>query len=167
MKLSGRVHVFGDHIDTDQIIPARFLGSSDPAYLRTGCFLNLAPGFPERVKPGDILVAGENFGCGSSREHAPIAIKATGIACVVARSFSRIFYRSAINIGLPAIICPEAVSHAAAGAEAAVDLAKGTVTVTGNTYAFAPFASEIVSILDAGGLVPFMARRLKQEGARA
>jgi len=119
------------------------------------------------VKSGDILVAGDNFGCGSSREHAPIAIKATGISCVVARSFSRIFYRSAINIGLPAIVCPAAVAFAKAGSEMTVDFDRGMVESAGQSAAFAPFGREILSIIAAGGLVPFMAQRLARQGATA
>lgn len=164
MILIGRIHRFGDHIDTDQIIPTRFLGSTDPAVLAEGCFLNLAPGFPTRVAMGDIVVAGENFGCGSSREHAPIAIKGTGISCVVASSFSRIFYRSAINIGLPAIVCPKAVALAYGGVTMTVDLEQGTVTVGDQSVSFAPFSPAIVAILEAGGLVKFMALRLQREG---
>jgi 3-isopropylmalate/(R)-2-methylmalate dehydratase small subunit len=167
MNLSGRIHCVGDHIDTDQIIPSRFLGSADPASLRSGCFLNLIPGFPDRVAPGDVLVAGENFGCGSSREHAPIAIKATGIACVVAKSFSRIFYRSAINIGLPAISCPEAVDLSVDGQLLSVDFDTGLVSVGRKSVPFTPFSPEILEIISAGGLVPFMAKRLSQQGAIA
>ena len=167
MNLSGSIHCVGDHIDTDQIIPSRFLGSADPASLRSGCFLNLIPGFPDRVAPGDVLVAGENFGCGSSREHAPIAIKATGIACVVAKSFSRIFYRSAINIGLPAISCPEAVDLSVDGQILSVDFDTGLVSVGRKSVPFTPFSPEILEIIGAGGLVPFMAKRLSQQGAIA
>lgn len=167
MILHGKAHIVGDHIDTDQIIPSRFLGSADPESLRGGCFLNLMPGFPDRVSPGDILVAGDNFGCGSSREHAPIAIKATGISCVVAKSFSRIFYRSAINIGLPAIVCSPAVALAQDGAPLTVDFVKGTVSLAGATVPFASFSPEILSILSAGGLVSFMAQRLAHQGVPA
>jgi 3-isopropylmalate/(R)-2-methylmalate dehydratase small subunit len=167
MILKGRIHKVGDHIDTDQIIPARFLGSLDPVVLSAGCFFNLISKFSTGVKPGDILVAGDNFGCGSSREHAPIAIKATGISCVVAGSFSRIFYRSAINIGLPAVVCPAAVSFAKQGAEMTVDFDRGVVESAGQSAEFAPFGREILAIIAAGGLVPFMSQRLAREGARA
>jgi 3-isopropylmalate/(R)-2-methylmalate dehydratase small subunit len=167
MIFEGKIHRVGDHIDTDQIIPARYLGSIDPAVLRTGCFFNLIPGFPDRVTTGDILVVGENFGCGSSREHAPIAIKAAGISCVVAKSFSRIFYRSAINIGLPAVACPAAIALAQDGSGIAVDFVKGTVSVAGVTVPFAVFSPEVLSILSAGGVVPFMAQRLAKQGATA
>ena len=165
MILAGKVHCVGDHIDTDQIIPSRFLGASDAESLRGGCFLNLMPGFPDRVAAGDILVAGENFGCGSSREHAPIAIKATGISCVVAKSFSRIFYRSAINIGLPAIVCPQAADRARDGQEISVDLDVGTVRLDGRSLPFTAFSPEVLAIIAAGGLVPFMAKRLTMQGA--
>lgn len=165
MKLSGRVHKFGDQIDTDVIIPATLLGKTDPESLARGCFSAVYPGFSERVKPGDLLFAGENFGCGSSREHAPLAIKATGIACVVAASFSRIFYRSAINIGLPIAICPAAVEHAEDGAQASVDFAAGQVEVAGKLFSIPPFPRELIAILDSGGLVPFMEKRLKSERA--
>jgi 3-isopropylmalate/(R)-2-methylmalate dehydratase small subunit len=167
MKLFGRVHKFGDHIDTDVIIPATLLGKSDPESLARGCFSAVYPGFSERVKPGDLLFAGENFGCGSSREHAPLAIKATGIACVVAASFSRIFYRSAINIGLPIAICPAAVGKAQDGDDASVDFVTGTVTVGGERYDFPGFPPELVAILESGGLVGFMKKRLKGSVAAA
>lgn len=167
MIYQGKIHRVGDHIDTDQIIPTRFMVSSDPTALRTGCFFNLIPDFSTRVAPGDILVAGENLGCGSSREHAPLAIQATGIACVVADSFSRIFYRSAINIGLPAVVCPQAVAFAREGAEMTVDFERGVVESEGRTAAFAPFSDEVLAIIAAGGLVPFMAQRLAKEGAPA
>jgi 3-isopropylmalate dehydratase small subunit len=167
MIYQGNIHKIGDHIDTDQIIPARFLGSLDPKVLAEGCFFNLIPQFSTTVKAGDILVAGDNLGCGSSREHAPIAIKATGISCVVANSFSRIFYRSAINIGLPAVVCPEAVAFAEQGAEMTVDFDRGVVESGGKSAEFAPFGPSILAIIAAGGLVPFMSQRLAREGARA
>jgi 3-isopropylmalate/(R)-2-methylmalate dehydratase small subunit len=167
MIYSGRIHLVGDHIDTDQIIPARYLGSLDPKVLAEGCFFNLIPQFATKVTPGDILVGGDNFGCGSSREHAPIALKSAGISCVVARSFSRIFYRSAINIGLPAVVCPEAVAFAKPGANMTVDFDRGVVESGGASAAFAPFGPSILAIIAAGGLVPFMSQRLAREGARA
>jgi 3-isopropylmalate/(R)-2-methylmalate dehydratase small subunit len=167
MKYQGRIHMVGDHIDTDQIIPARFLGSLDPKVLAEGCFFNLIPQFATTVTPGDILVAGDNLGCGSSREHAPIAIKSTGISCVVARSFSRIFYRSAINIGLPAIVCSEAVEFAKQGEQMTVDFDRGVVESGGKTAKFAPFGPAVLAIIAAGGLVPFMSQRLAREGAHA
>lgn len=167
MIMKGRVHLVGDHIDTDQIIPSRYLGSLDPKVLAEGCFYNLIPEFWSKVKPGDILVAGDNLGCGSSREHAPIAIKATGISCVVARSFSRIFYRSAINIGLPAVICPDAVDFTQQGSEMTVDFDRCVVECGGRSAAFAQFSPSILEIIAAGGLVPFMSQRLANYEARA
>ena len=163
MIFTGRIHKFGDHVDTDVIIPATLLSNTDPKILGRGCFSEVFPGFADRVKPGDLIFAGENFGCGSSREHAPIAIKGAGIACVVAASFSRIFYRSAINIGLPIAICPDAVAQAEAGAEASADLTAGKITVAGKSYSIPPFPPELIAILDSGGLVPFMEKRLKRE----
>jgi 3-isopropylmalate/(R)-2-methylmalate dehydratase small subunit len=167
MIMQGRIHMVGDHIDTDQIIPARFLGSLDPKVLAEGCFFNLIPQFATTVKPGDILVGGDNLGCGSSREHAPIAIKATGISCVVANSYSRIFYRSAINIGLPTVVCPDAVAFAKNGAEMKVDFDRGVVESGGKSAVFAPFGPSILEIIAAGGLVPFMSQRLAREGTHA
>lgn len=161
MIFSGRIHKFGDHVDTDVIIPAPLLVSTDPQVLGRGCFSEVFPGFADRVKAGDLIVAGENFGCGSSREHAPIAIKGAGIACVVAASFSRIFYRSAINIGLPIAICPAAVPHAEDGAQASVDFSAGKITVAGKSFQIPPFPAELIAILDSGGLVPYMEKRLK------
>jgi 3-isopropylmalate/(R)-2-methylmalate dehydratase small subunit len=167
MIMKGRVHKVGDHIDTDQIIPARFLGSLDPKVLAEGCFFNLIPQFATTVSLGDIVVGGDNFGCGSSREHAPIAIKATGISCVVARSFSRIFYRSAINIGLPAVVCADAVAFAKDRTEMTVDFDRGVVESDGKSAAFAAFGPSILAIIAAGGLVPFMSQRLASQAARA
>ncbi len=161
MIFNGRIHKFGDHIDTDVIIPSQFLASTDPQVLGRGCFSNVHPGFSERVQKGDLIFAGKNFGCGSSREHAPIAIKGAGIACVVAASFSRIFYRSAINIGLPIAICPGAIEHAQDGAQASVDFAAGSVEVAGKSFAIPPFPPQLIAILDSGGLVPFMEKRLR------
>ena len=161
MIFAGRIHKFGDHVDTDVIIPATLLSNTDPGILGRGCFSEVFPGFADRVKPGDLIFAGENFGCGSSREHAPIAIKGAGIACVVAASFSRIFYRSAINIGLPIAICPAAVGAATDGAPATVDFAAGKITVADKLYSIPPFPPELIAILDSGGLVPFMEKRLK------
>ena len=163
MKFTGRIHKFGDHVDTDVIIPATLLSNTDPEILGRGCFSEVFPGFADRVKAGDLIFAGENFGCGSSREHAPIAIKGVGISCVVAASFSRIFYRSAINIGLPIAICPAAIAQAQAGAEASADFTAGKITVAGNSYSIPPFPPELIAILDCGGLVPFMKKRVKRE----
>lgn len=161
MIFSGRIHKFGDHVDTDVIIPSSLLVNNDPETLGRGCFSKSYPGFSERVQKGDLIFAGKNFGCGSSREHAPIAIKGAGISCVIAASFSRIFFRSAINIGLPIAICPAAISHAEEGAEASVDLAAGKVEVAGQFFAIPRLPPQLIAILDSGGLVPFMEKRLK------
>jgi len=166
MRHEGTIHRFGDHVDTDVIIPATYLGTFDPAELAKHCFEPVIPDFAARAKPGDLVFAGENFGCGSSREHAPIAIKGAGIACVVAVSFARIFYRSAINIGLPVVVCPEAVAVAESGARGSVDLGKGVITVGGQGFQVAPFPQEVLGILECGGLVPFMKRRLEAEANR-
>ena len=122
MKACGTVHKYGDNVDTDVIIPARYLNSSDPAELAKSCMEDIDPDFVKRVQKGDIMVANKNFGCGSSREHAPIAIKASGISCVIAETFARIFYRNAINIGLPIVICTEAVDDCQELDELAIDL---------------------------------------------
>lgn len=127
MKAYGLVHKYGDNVDTDVIIPARYLNSSDPKELAKKCMEDIDKDFVNRVKPGDIMVANKNFGCGSSREHAPIAIKAAGISCVIAETFARIFYRNAINIGLPIIECPEAAKAIDAGDEVEIDFDSGKI----------------------------------------
>ncbi len=151
----GKVHKFGDNVDTDVIIPARYLNSSDPAELAAHCMEDIDAEFTKKVSGGDIMVATKNFGCGSSREHAPIAIKASGISCVIAETFARIFYRNAINIGLPIIECPEAASEINEGDEVEVDFDSGKIydRTSGKEYqgqAFPPFMQELI---DAGGLV--------------
>jgi 3-isopropylmalate/(R)-2-methylmalate dehydratase small subunit len=163
--MRGRVHVFGDDINTDEIIPARYLSTIDPAILAAHCMEDADPEFVAKVRPGDILAAGKNFGCGSSREHAPIAIKAAGVACVVAESFARIFFRNAINIGLPIVTCPEAVKDAHPGDELDIDLAKGALKnlSTGRAFAFSPFTKEIQEIIQAGGLMAFVKRQVGKE----
>ena len=155
MHFEGTAFRYGRDIDTDVIIPARYLNSSDHAYLASHCLEDLDPTFVERMKPGDIIVAEENFGCGSSREHAPVAIKAAGVSCVIAKSFARIFYRNAINIGLPILECPEAVDAIADGVRVSVDTETGTITniETGETFASEPFPPFIAEIIEAGGLV--------------
>jgi len=165
MNFHGTVHRFGDHIDTDVIIPAKYLNQSDPAQLALRCFEPVTENFAGQVTPGDVIVAGENFGCGSSREHAPIAIKAAGISCIIARSFARIFYRSAINIGLPVIVCPPAVEVAKQGDTATVDLERGIVAINGTRFPVAPYPAAVLGIIEAGGLVPFMQRRLASTSA--
>ena len=159
MRYEGVIHRFGDHIDTDVIIPATYMTVDDPAHWARHCFEPLAADFAARVTPGDLVFAGENFGCGSSREHAPIAIKAAGISCVVAASFARIFYRSAINVGLAAVVCPAAVAAAKEGMRAIVDLEAGTVSVGEQQYTIAPFSQEVLAIIKAGGLVAAMKKK--------
>ena len=160
--LRGKVHLFGNDVNTDEIIPARYLNRIEPAFLAAHCMEDADPEFVKKARPGDILVAGRNFGCGSSREHAPIAIKAAGIACVVAESFARIFFRNAINTGLPIVTCPEAARDAHAGDEMEVDLAAGEVRnrTTGRAFTFPPFTQEIQEIIAAGGLMPFVKRQV-------
>ena len=158
MKLEGTVFKYGDNVDTDVIIPARYLNSSDPKELASHCMEDIDKEFISRVKSGDIIVAAKNFGCGSSREHAPIAIKAAGVSIVIAETFARIFYRNAINIGLPIMECPEAAREIRAGDRVEVDLDSGIVTdvTKGKTWkgqAFPPFMQNIIS---AGGLIPYI-----------
>ncbi len=156
MQFSGNALCYGDNVDTDVIIPARYLNTADPKELAAHCMEDIDPTFLQKVKPGDIIVAGANFGCGSSREHAPLAIKTAGISCVVARSFARIFYRNAINIGLPIVVCD---GRFAQGDALAVDLAAGTLLncTTGESYTFPPFPAFLQSIIEAGGLMNAMA----------
>ena len=155
MNAKGPVFKYGDNIDTDVIIPARYLNTQSAAELASHCMEDIDKTFVTRVKAGDIMVGGENFGCGSSREHAPLAIKAAGISCVIAKSFARIFYRNAINIGLPILECPEAVKHIRAGDVVRCDLAKGVITdeTTGESFTAQPFPEFIQKIVDAGGLL--------------
>jgi len=162
--MRGKAHVFGDDVNTDEIIPARYLNSIDPAFLAKHCMEDADAEFVRRVRPGDIIVAGENFGCGSSREHAPIAIKAAGVACVVAESFARIFFRNAINIGLPIVACPDAVDDISPGDDLEIDLAAGRLKnlSSGNAFSFPPFTKEIQAIIAAGGLMPFVKGQVKK-----
>lgn len=163
MQFKGTVHRYGRDIDTDVIIPARYLNTSDPAELAKHCLEDLDTMFVERVQPGDIIVADENFGCGSSREHAPIAIKAAGVDVVVAKSFARIFYRNAINIGFPILECAEAAEGIQAGDTVSVDFSTGVITdeTTGKTYQAAPLPAFVQGIVDNGGLL----KSLKARGA--
>ncbi|MBM4018025.1 MAG: 3-isopropylmalate dehydratase small subunit [Planctomycetes bacterium] len=162
--MRGKAHVFGNDVNTDEIIPARYLNTIEPAALAKHCMEDADAEFVKKARPGDIIVAGENFGCGSSREHAPIAIKAAGMACVVAGSFARIFFRNAINIGLPIIACPEAAADASDGDELDIDLAAGRLKnlTTGNSFAFPPFTSEIQAIIEAGGLMAFVKGQVRK-----
>ncbi|NMB43809.1 MAG: 3-isopropylmalate dehydratase small subunit [Clostridiales bacterium] len=155
MNAKGSVIRYGDNIDTDVIIPARYLNTSDPKELASHCMEDLDKTFSSRVKEGDIIVAGKNFGCGSSREHAPIAIKASGISCVIAADFARIFYRNSINIGLPIIECPEAVSDIKEGETLEIDFNEGAIKniTTNKTYYAQAFPEFIQKIISAGGLI--------------
>lgn len=155
MKAKGLVHKFGDNVDTDVIIPARYLNKSDEAWLASHCMEDIDADFVNKVKQGDIMVAEANFGCGSSREHAPIAIKASGISCVIASTFARIFYRNAINIGLAILECDEAAKDIKAGDEVEVDFDSGVITncTTAKTYKAQPFPPFIQNIIKDGGLM--------------
>ena len=155
MKACGTVHKYGDNVDTDVIIPARYLNSSDPAELAKSCMEDIDPDFVKRVQKGDIMVANKNFGCGSSREHAPIAIKASGISCVIASTFARIFYRNSINIGLPILECDEAAKDIKEGDTVSVNFDTGVITneTTGKTYQAEPFPEFIQNIIKKGGLI--------------
>lgn len=155
MNAKGRVHKFGDNVDTDVIIPARYLNRSDEEWLASHCMEDIDADFAKNVKPGDIMVAEANFGCGSSREHAPIAIKASGISCVIASTFARIFYRNAINIGLAILECDEAARDIKANDEVEVDFDSGIITniTTGKTYQAQPFPPFIQNIIKNGGLM--------------
>jgi len=160
--IRGRVHKFGSNVDTDVIIPARYLNTVDPDELAGHCMEDIDPGFRERVKPGDIIVAEHNFGCGSSREHAPVSIKAAGISCVIANSFARIFYRNSINIGLPILECPEAVAETSAGDELEVDLTEGRIRnlTTDREFRARPFPPFMQELIAAGGLINYARARL-------
>lgn len=158
MMLAGKVHKFGADVDTDAIIPARYLNTSDPAELAKHCMEDADAEFPDKVQVGDIIVAGKNFGCGSSREHAPIAIKAAGVSCVIAPSFARIFYRNAINIGLPILECDAAAEAIAAGDEVEVNLDSGEIKnlKSGQAYQAVPFPEFMQGIMNEGGLINYI-----------
>ena len=155
MKAQGRVHKYGNNVDTDVIIPARHLNTQDHKELASHCMEDIDKDFINKVQQGDIMVAGDNFGCGSSREHAPIDIKAAGIDCVIANTFARIFYRNAINIGLPIMECPEASEKIEAGDEVEVDFDSGVIKnlTKGEEYKAHPFPESIQKIIKAGGLL--------------
>jgi len=162
MTWQGRAWVFGDHVDTDAIIPARYLTASTADELAAHCMEDADRDFAGNVQPGDILVARENFGCGSSREHAPLAIQGAGVSCVVASSFARIFYRNALNIGLPIVVCPDAATEAEAGHIIEVDVETGRVTnrTLDKNYeaqAYPPFMQDLIR---SGGLIPLTAERM-------
>ena len=155
MIVKGKVHRYASDVDTDVIIPARYLNTSSAEELAAHCMEDIDPDFVKRVQKGDIIVAEDNFGCGSSREHAPLAIKASGVSLVIANTFARIFYRNAINIGLPILECPAAVRAIKAGDVVSCDLAKGVIRneTTGETFTAQPFPPFIQNIIDAGGLL--------------
>lgn len=162
MKAQGRVHKYGNNVDTDVIIPARYLNTADPKELASHCMEDIDAEFVKNVKEGDIMVGERNFGCGSSREHAPISIKASGISCVIAASFARIFYRNALNIGLPILECEEASRGISAGDEVSVDFDTGIITniTTGKTYQAEPFPPFIQNIIEKGGLLASISESL-------
>ncbi len=164
MQIKGRVYKFGDDIDTDQIIPARYMNTYDPAELAAHCMEDADPTFAGRVEPGAVIVAGKNFGCGSSREHAPIAIKAAGVSCIIAPTFARIFYRNAVNIGLPILECPEAAEALQEGDQVEVDLVKGVIKnlTSGEEYHAAPFPPFMQGIIEQGGLINYVRERMKE-----
>ena len=164
MNAKGFVHKYPDNVDTDVIIPARYLNSQDAKELAAHCMEDIDADFIKKVRPGDIMVGGWNFGCGSSREHAPLVIKTSGVACVIAKSFARIFYRNAINIGLPILECEAAAEAINAGDEVAVDFDTGVITdvTTGEVFQAQPFPPFIQDIIRAGGLM----NSIRQKGAQ-
>ena len=162
MKLKGKVFKYGADVNTDVIIPARYLNVSDPAELAKHCMEDIDASFLKKVKPGDIIMATTNFGCGSSREHAPLAIKAAGVSCVIAASFARIFFRNAIDIGLPLLESPEAVDNTKAGDILEVDLARGRIKnlTNGMTFTAKPYPDFMAELISAGGLIEYTKKRL-------
>ena len=165
MIFEGTVHKFGRDVDTDVIIPARYLNTSDPQELASHCMEDIDPEFVRRVRPGDIVVADENFGCGSSREHAPVSIMAAGVSCVVAASFARIFYRNALNVGLPIVVCPQAAREVRAGDRLRVDLEAGVVEdlTQDRRYEAEPFPPFMQELIRRGGLLPYVKSRLPED----
>lgn len=163
--VTGKVYRYGDNVDTDVIIPARYLNAPSPEELARHCMEDIDASFASSVHPGDIMVGGANFGCGSSREHAPIAIQACGVRCVIAASFARIFYRNAINIGFPILECPEAAAAIQAGDTVSVDFATGLIhdDTTGQSFQAAAFPAFINRIIDHGGLLPYLKARQDAE----
>ena len=165
--MKGKAHKFGDHVDTDQIIPAAYLVTTDPKELAIHCMETPDPDFMKRVKDGDVMIAGIDFGCGSSREHAPIAIMGAGVSCVIAKSFARIFFRNAINLGLPVLESPEAADAIEQGDEIDVDLSTGTIRnlTTEQTFTAKPFEPFMMDIIEAGGLVEYTKKKLAAKAA--
>jgi 3-isopropylmalate/(R)-2-methylmalate dehydratase small subunit len=162
VKLKGKVFKYGADVNTDAIIPARYLNVSEPAELARHCLEDIDSSFLKKVKPGDIIMATSNFGCGSSREHAPLAIKAAGVSCVIVASFARIFFRNAINIGLPLLECPEAVASTDVGDILEIDLTKGKIrnVTNGKTFTARPYPDFMSELISAGGLIPYTKQRL-------
>ena len=162
MLIGGTAHKYGDHIDTDVIIPARYLNMTDPDELAGHCMEDIDSDFLSKVRRGDVMVAGDNFGCGSSREHAPIAIKAAGIAAVIAENFARIFYRNSFNIGLPLIECDEAVDNTEAGDLLEIDLSRGEIKnlTRGKNFVAKPYPDFMAELISAGGLIEYTRKRL-------
>lgn len=162
MKAQGKVIKYGNNVDTDVIIPARYLNTSDPAELASHCMEDLDKDFVKKVNKGDVMVAGRNFGCGSSREHAPIALKASGISCIIAETFARIFYRNAINIGLPIIECPEAATDIKDGDNVSIDFDTGFITneTTKKTYKGVAFPEFMQELISADGLIGYIKKQL-------
>ncbi|MCR2032543.1 3-isopropylmalate dehydratase small subunit [Anaerofustis stercorihominis] len=162
MEAKGKVFKYGDNVDTDVIIPARYLNVSSGDELAKYCMIDIDENFVKEVNKGDIMVATKNFGCGSSREHAPLAIKCAGISCVIASTFARIFYRNAINIGLPILECEEAANDIKAGDEVKVDFDSGVISniTTGKTYQAEPFPEFMQKIMNAGGLVEYTKEKI-------
>lgn len=161
MIYKGKAHKYGSDIDTDAIIPARYLNTTDVEILASHCLEDLDKDFVNKVESGDIIVAGDNFGCGSSREHAAIAIKEAGVSCVIAKSFARIFYRNAINVGLPVFESPQAVEEIETGDEITVDTGKGTIEKNGKSFEFEPFPQYVTGIIEAGGLMNMVKKEIK------
>jgi 3-isopropylmalate/(R)-2-methylmalate dehydratase small subunit len=165
--MSGKAIKFGDHIDTDQIIPARYLVTTDEKELGAHCMEGADPTFVNRVNPGDIMIGGVNFGCGSSREHAPVSLRGAGITCVVARSFARIFFRNSINLGLPVLESPEAVDGISEGDEVEVDLERGIIRnlTTEQVFQAKPYEPFMMELIQAGGLIEYTKRKLAAQNA--
>ncbi len=160
MKYTGRIWKFGDNIDTDAIIPARYINSSDPAFLASHCMEDADPDFVKKIQAGDIIVAGDNFGCGSSREHAPIAIKAAGISCVIAKSFARIFYRNAFNMGLPIFESKDLYDRITEGQVIKVDGDEGSIAIAeGQTLVIQPVPPFMQELIEDGGLMKHIRKR--------
>lgn len=165
MAFEGQVHVLGDNVDTDVMIPGRYLSVVEPAEMARHIFEEVDTGFVARVKPGDIIMAGSNFGCGSGREQAPLGLKALGINCVVAVSFARIFYRMAIDLGLPILVCAEAARSAQQGERAQVDTRTGQITIGGRRYQTQPLPGFIQDVLNEGGLPGWVKREVERRRA--